>query len=219
MGNLKSSLPRLIGRVFIVIIGISVVLSNLASSYIVFAPDSWPKPFYLLYRMPTPAPVPTENPIQEDAAPTNAPGDSEAEGTPAGKNPLEGGENPVFEEVSPGQGVMIDTGAKIVNLAEPNGRRYVRVNIVLEFAPQNPDYYSEDEEKKQAYITKFTEEVNARLPVLNDTMITLFSSKTFEQVYMASGKEVLREELIRLINSRLPEYKVIYVYFTEFVVQ
>ena len=33
------------------------------------------------------------------------------------------------------------------------------------------------------------------------------------------GKEMLRQEIMDAVNARLPEYQVIYVYFTDFVVE
>ena len=72
---------------------------------------------------------------------------------------------------------------------------------------------------KEAYTTTFKEELNTRLPVVNDIIITLLSTKKFDQIYTSEGKEALRQEIMQAINSRLHEYKVIQVYFTEFVVQ
>jgi flagellar basal body-associated protein FliL len=47
----------------------------------------------------------------------------------------------------------------------------------------------------------------------------MLASQTYESVYTAEGKEQLRTRLMETINTQLPEYRVIYVYFTEFVVQ
>ncbi len=47
----------------------------------------------------------------------------------------------------------------------------------------------------------------------------LLSTKTFEDLYTAEGKERLRLELIQVISQRMPEFKLLSVYFTEFVVQ
>jgi flagellar basal body-associated protein FliL len=54
--------------------------------------------------------------------------------------------------------------------------------------------------------------------MIDDTIIALLSSKDFESLYTAAGKEALRKELLKEINDRLPEYTAIAVYFTEFVV-
>ncbi|MCJ7530409.1 MAG: flagellar basal body-associated FliL family protein [Anaerolineales bacterium] len=136
-------------------------------------------------------------------------------------------------EIKPGQGIMFDTGTKIVNLAEPSGRRYIRANIVLEFAPDDIAYYltpvepasesSGGEGKTGAaqptYAEKFKTELEDKRPLIDDTIITLLSSKSFESIYTAAGKEQLRNEIMTLLNARMPEYRIILVYFTEFTVQ
>jgi len=192
----------LVGKIFLYILIVSGSLLSLATAYIVLAPDDLPKPYHLSYLYPTPTPVLAVEVI---------------EATP----------EPEKEEILPGQGVMIDTGTKIINLAEPNGRKYIRINVVVEFAPPEPE-----EEAKPApaaegegaavedpAVTALTTEVNARLPMVNDTVITLLSSKTFEDLYTSTGKEALRGELMQKLQAMLPDYKIIGVYFTEFVVE
>ncbi len=61
--------------------------------------------------------------------------------------------------------------------------------------------------------------IQARMPVMDDVVITLLSTKTFEELYTAEGKERLRLELMQAISNRLPEFHLLSVYFTEFVVQ
>lgn len=136
-------------------------------------------------------------------------------------------------EIKPGQGVMFDTGTKIVNLAEPSGRRYIRADIVLEFAPDDIAYYLTPVEPaaetsggeggagtvEQTYTEKFKTELEDKRPLIDDTIITLLSSKSFESIYTAAGKEQLRKEIMTLLNARMPDYRIIFVYFTEFTVQ
>jgi flagellar FliL protein len=55
--------------------------------------------------------------------------------------------------------------------------------------------------------------------MINDTVITLLSSKSFDELYTAEGKEKLRLELMDKIQSMLIEDKILGVYFTEFVVE
>ncbi|MCB9134619.1 MAG: flagellar basal body-associated FliL family protein [Anaerolineales bacterium] len=171
-------------------------------AYIMIAPDDWPKPFYLVYRIPTPS----ADSVAHAAEPTTV-------AVPTEPPPA------VPVEIRAGQGLMVDTGTKIVNLAEPSGRRYIKVNIVLEFAPTDLGYYTMGEEEKIAFENEFFAEIETKLPVINDLLITQLSSQTFESVYTADGKETLRIQITDLLNTRLPEYRVIFVYFTEFVVQ
>jgi flagellar FliL protein len=113
---------------------------------------------------------------------------------------------------------MIDTSTKIVNLAEPGGKKFIRVTATLEFAPP-AGFSGLPEEEKTAELSTFTTEINSKIPVLDDTIVTLLSSKDFASVYSTEGKDTLRQEIMDAINTRLPEYKVIYVYFKEFVMQ
>ena len=55
--------------------------------------------------------------------------------------------------------------------------------------------------------------------MINDTVITLLSSKSFEQLYTTEGKEALRREIMEKIQSLMPHDELLGVYFTEFVVE
>jgi len=191
MKNILSLLPKILLGLALFIL----VVTNLAIAYIFFAPDTLPKPFYPIYAVPGQVSAATEELGKGESEPVD------------------------LSHLPPGQGLMVDTGSKIVNLVDPTGRKYLRVGVVLEFAPTDPKYFEMKDEEKNAYIATFNKEMESRLPVINDILITLFASQTFDKVYTAEGKEHLRQQIKELINQQIPEYHVIYVYFTEFVVQ
>lgn len=191
MKNLLSLLPKILLGLALFIL----VVINLAIAYIFFAPDTLPKPFYPLYAVPEQVTATMEQSEKVE--------DKHVD----------------LLNLPPGKGLMVDTGSKIVNLVDPTGRKYLRVGVVLEFAPTDPTYFEMNEEEKKVYVSTFNQEMESRLPVINDILITLFASQTFDTVYTAQGKENLRQQIKELINRQLPEYHVIYVYFTEFVVQ
>jgi flagellar basal body-associated protein FliL len=170
---------------------------SLFTAYVVFAPDNLPKPFHLVYGTPGPAPSAIPEAIVADPA------------TPS----------PEPHVYLPGEGIMVDMSTKIINLVDPSGRKYIRLTIVVEFAPDNPDFESMPEEEKTAYLTKFEEQLNSRLPIMDDTVITLLSTKTYEDLYTADGKERLRAEIMDILSKKLPDLHLISIYFTEFVVQ
>jgi len=216
--------------IIIVIFLAGVILMTTAAinglmAYVMFAPDNLPKPIYLVYQLPVGTAEGGEVGVKSGGAnPLNATTGKPAEGTPSEGTAEssshkaaapEGGE---AAEAIPGNGIMIDTGTKIVNLAEPGGKKFIRVTATLEFVPP-PGYSSLPEEEKAAELAVFMGEINSRIPVLEDTIVTLLSSKDFASVYSTEGKELLKKEIIDTINTRLPEFKVIYVYFKEFVVQ
>jgi flagellar FliL protein len=236
----KKSKPNFLKILIYFIAGVIIMTTaatNLLVVYVLFAPDTLPKPIYLVYQLPAGATTQpgaegqpgvnagSANPI---AVITGKPAASSAETTPAaeapknsepasGKTTSEAKAAPA-EGVEPGQGIMVDTSTKIVNLAEPGGKKFIRVTATLEFAP--PEGYSAmAEEAKGAALTAFTTEINAKIPILDDTIVTILSSKDFQSVYTTEGKDALRKEIMDAVNSKLPEYKVIYVYFKEFVMQ
>ncbi len=99
-------------------------------------------------------------------------------------------------------GVMFDLGTFIVNLADPGVEMYAKVSITLELSDQ-----------------EVTKEVEKRLPIVKDAVIDILSSKTYSDIRTPEGKEKLRFELIKRINTILVKGGVRNLYFTEFVVQ
>lgn len=187
---------KILNAITQVILIIAAIIS-LLTAYIVFAPDELPKPFRLVYDYSGTTP---QLPVtQEAVAPT-----IEAEPT---------------HQFVPGEGIMVDMSTKIINLVDPGGHRYIRVTIVVEFAPDNPEFASLPEEEKSAYLAAFEEKINTRLPIMDDTVITLLSTKTYEDLYTAEGKELLRMEIMQMLSQRLTDMHILSIYFTEFVVQ
>lgn len=169
-------------------------------AYIIFAPDELPKPFRLQYQYDTAFTTPVPQAVEHAA---------EAEATAAAES----------HDFIPGEGIMLNMPTKIINLVDPTGRKYIRVTIVAEFAPDDPEYESLPEEEKIAYLTEFEEKLNSRLPIMDDTVITLLSTKTYEDLYTAEGKEKLRAEIMEILSEKLVDLHLISIYFTEFVVQ
>jgi len=91
-----------------------------------------------------------------------------------------------------------------VNLADTEVSRFLRAKIQLELR---------------------TEEDAAKLGTdmgqakINDLILTLLSSKTFDEIRTPKGKYALKEELIFRLNKTFPNKPVKKLYFTDFVSQ
>jgi flagellar protein FliL len=90
----------------------------------------------------------------------------------------------------------------IVNLADADQNRYLKIRINLESKKPEPN-----------------EEFAKKMPLIKDTILTILSQKKSEDLFHSSGKEKLKAEMLRSVNPNLGELKVKAVYFTEFVIQ
>jgi len=105
-------------------------------------------------------------------------------------------------EKKPDVGALLPLDPFIANLADEDGKRYLKATVQLEF-----------------FDRKVPEEVNARLPQMRDLLLTLFTSKLFAEIRTPEGKALLRDEIINRVNRSLRKDVVKAVYFTEFIVQ
>ena len=90
----------------------------------------------------------------------------------------------------------------IVNLADEERNRYLRITMDLELAA------STDAEK-----------LNQRLPQIRDRILMILPSKRFDEIASVDGKTALRDEIINKLNSLFPRTVITNIFFTEFVVQ
>jgi len=99
-------------------------------------------------------------------------------------------------------GIFIKVGDFVVNLADTDVQRFVKVSITIEVLNE-----------------KVQNEVNQYMPAIKDAIIDLLSSKYYKDIKTPEGRERLKIELLKRINALLPDGGVKTVYFTSFVVQ
>lgn len=99
-------------------------------------------------------------------------------------------------------GILYPMKPFIVNLAEAAGKRYLKISIDLELSNK-----------------EVQTEINAHMAPIQDSLLILLSSKSFNDISTVEGKMRLRLEIIGRINNFLMQGHVKNAYFTEFVVQ
>lgn len=97
-------------------------------------------------------------------------------------------------------GTLIPMETFLVNLAGSRGGKLAKINMELEVDG-----------------AKVQEEIEKRKPQIRDIIITLLSSKNYDQVSSKDGKESLRGEIKDTVNSFLTKGHIKRVYFTEFI--
>ena len=90
----------------------------------------------------------------------------------------------------------------IVNLADERGKKYLKTRLELELDG-----------------AMVVAEIDKRLPQFRDTILTILSSKSFEDIRQLEGKYQLRAEIMTMLNQFLNSGKITNIYFTEFIVQ
>jgi flagellar FliL protein len=102
----------------------------------------------------------------------------------------------------PSLGPIFALDTFIVNLADHDGNRYLRVTMDLELGDGLP-----------------VEELEKQLPKIRDSILMILPAKRFEDISSAEGKILLRNEIMEKLNSFLAKGRVSNIYFKEFVVQ
>ncbi|GAB7079491.1 flagellar basal body-associated FliL family protein [Megalodesulfovibrio paquesii] len=105
-------------------------------------------------------------------------------------------------EAPPGDTQVVTLPTFLVNLADPLGRRYLKMTLDVEVT------------NKQA-----AEELNKQTPKIRDAIILLLSSKTYADLSTFESKLVLKKEIVERLNLILGGAKVRNVYFTDMVIQ
>jgi len=90
----------------------------------------------------------------------------------------------------------------VVNLANPDLPRYLKVKIELESQESKPN-----------------EEFDKRQPQIRDTILLILTGKTSKEISDSEGKTRLKQEILLKVNQSLRGVKIKAIYFTEFVVQ
>lgn len=98
-------------------------------------------------------------------------------------------------------GMVLPLPPVTVNLADPNGRRYLKLGMEVEV---NGDVANELKAQ------------NARI---RDSIIMLLAGKSYGEIASPDGKVLLKAEIAARLNQILGAQRVIRVYLTDFVVQ
>jgi flagellar FliL protein len=106
------------------------------------------------------------------------------------------------EPPSAKMGDLVSLEPFIINLAESQGKRYLKATLELELAP----------EAKKDVIAK-------RVPQFRDAILTILPTKRYEDICSVEGKETLRSEIKSQLNTLMASEEITNIYFTEFVVQ
>ena len=100
------------------------------------------------------------------------------------------------------EGQLVPLPMFLVNLADPLGRRYLKLGVEVEVR----------DEDAAAALTKYEAKVK-------DTLLLLLSSKTYDSLSTMKAKVELKQEIADRLNQIVGNGAVLRVYITEMVIQ
>ncbi|MCM0754087.1 flagellar basal body-associated FliL family protein [Desulfovibrio aminophilus] len=106
------------------------------------------------------------------------------------------------KDAKPAEGQVVSLPVFLVNLADPLGRRYLKLAMDVEVK----------DEAAKAEIAKNEAKIK-------DALLLLLSSKTYQELSTLDAKIQLKQDIVQRLNLILGNGKVIQVYFTEMVIQ
>ena len=190
-------------------------------AYTFLAPDTMPKPLKVRIEPPS-AEAAAEGEAShgaEEASAASGHGSEGAASEHAGEVPIPPVTAGRVRAMEPGWGIMYELEPKVVNLAEPGGLRYLQASIVLEVLPLVGDYYELEGEERALADEEFHGKIDAFRPIIDDLVMSILSSKTFNDISTIEGKQALKEQLTAALNKALGYDGILNIYFTEFVIQ
>ena len=119
---------------------------------------------------------------------------------------------------APGSGPIYQLKERVLNLADRETRRYLKLGLAIEF--QTPaEWTGASGEALVEKTNEFKVEMDRRAPLLNDAITSLVTAKTSDELGDLAGKDALKEELRARFSELLEEPAVVEIYFTEFLMQ
>lgn len=133
------------------------------------------------------------------------------------------------EQVEDERGILLDLGDFILNLADINPRRYLKVNVAMELSktPEEIEMLTAPQEKSGGHgaapanpMESIAAEMEQYKPAVRDAIISVMSNKTSDELSTATGKELAKEEIKEMVNTVFNgQREVLRVSFGQFIIQ
>ena len=107
-----------------------------------------------------------------------------------------------FLKETHGLGALVPIESVIVNVAETQGRRFLKASLTLEVEGESA-----------------MEEATSRLPVLRGAVIDVLASKNLDQLVAPDARTQIRGEILETLNHSTAGTEFTDLFFTEFIVQ
>lgn len=143
------------------------------------------------------------------------------------------GDEPTVE-----RGVILDLGDFILNLADKDSKRFLKLNVAVELSKKDTEvapkaasaekeghgghggHGGEEPAPETPSISSLEKEMNQYKPAIRDAVISILSGKTSDELSTTPGKELAKEQIKESVNSVFDgEREVLRVSFGSFFIQ
>ncbi|MBQ8475518.1 flagellar basal body-associated FliL family protein, partial [bacterium] len=127
------------------------------------------------------------------------------------------------------EGVLLDLGDFVLNLADVSARRYLKVGVAMELSKTEAEIAAANAPVKSSGhgegggfdpSAAIIAEMERYKPAIRDAVISVLSNKTSDELSTPTGKEIAKEEILEMVNSIFEgEREVMRVSFGQFIIQ
>lgn len=132
------------------------------------------------------------------------------------------------------EGILLDLGDFVLNLADTAQRRYIKVAVALELSKTKEEIEEAQKQPEQkgghgghggeAEAVNDNSAIIAEMerykPIIRDSIISTLSNKTSDELSTSIGKEMAKDEIVESVNGIFDNRrKVIRVSFGQFIIQ
>lgn len=116
--------------------------------------------------------------------------------------------------------VMYTTDERVVNLADRGTLRYLKTQVVLEFAANGEaGKGGSDPEAHKKRQEELRRELAGCAAIIDDQITTILSSKTSADLMTPEGKAQVKQEIKDKLSELVTERQLVNVYLTRFIIQ
>ena len=127
------------------------------------------------------------------------------------------------------EGILLDLGDFILNLADIGVRRYLKVGVAIELSKTEAELAASSAPVKASGhgegaapdpMAAIISEMDRYKPAIRDAVISVLSNKTSDELSSPTGKEIAKEEILEMVNGIFEgQREVMRVSFGQFIIQ
>ncbi len=115
--------------------------------------------------------------------------------------------------------IPVSLGERVVNLGDPGGYRYIKVEIVLSLYDDDIDTSGMDAGELEDAQAEALAQLQPLMPQIQDVVTMVLTAQMVADVSTPAGKESVKAQLIERLAPILTQQHIDAIYFAQFLIQ